>query len=67
MPAASDAEMLGHLIEARNTTQAQVAAETGIAESTISAIRAGKRRMSRKQIEVLSRYFNVKPAVFMSA
>jgi HTH-type transcriptional regulator / antitoxin HigA len=67
MPPVSDAEMLRHLIEAKDTTQAQVAAETGIAESTISAILAGKRGLNRKHIEVLARHFNVKPAVFMSA
>ena len=63
----SDADMLRHLIEARGTTQAQVSAETGIAESTISAILSGKRGMSRKHIEALARYFKVKPAVFISA
>jgi HTH-type transcriptional regulator / antitoxin HigA len=66
-PPVSDAEMLRHRIEARGTTQAQVAAATGIAESTISAILAGKRGMTRKHIESLARYFKVKPAVFMSS
>jgi HTH-type transcriptional regulator/antitoxin HigA len=54
-------------IEARGTTQAQVAADTGIAESTISAILAGKRGMTRKHIESLARDFKVKPAVFLSS
>jgi HTH-type transcriptional regulator / antitoxin HigA len=63
----SDAEMLRHLIESRDTTQARVAEAAGIAESTISAILAGKRGMSRKHIEALSRHFKVKPAVFLSA
>jgi HTH-type transcriptional regulator/antitoxin HigA len=67
LPPVSDAEMLRHLIEARGTTQAQIAADTGIAESTISAILAGKRGMTRKHIESLSRYFKVKPAVFISS
>jgi HTH-type transcriptional regulator/antitoxin HigA len=67
MPPVSDADMLRHLIEARKTTQAQVAADTGIAESTISAILSGKRSMSRKHIESLARHFKVKPAVFISA
>jgi HTH-type transcriptional regulator/antitoxin HigA len=62
----SDADMLRHLIEARNTTQARVATDTGIAESTISAIVSGKRGMNRKHIELVARYFKVKPAVFIS-
>jgi len=66
MPAVSDADMLRHLIEARETTQASVAAETGIAESTISEILAGKRGLSRRHIEALARHFHVSPAVFMS-
>jgi HTH-type transcriptional regulator/antitoxin HigA len=62
----SDAEMLQHLIEAKGVTQAQVAAATSIAESTISAIVRGKRRLARKHLEVLARYFHVSPAVFLS-
>jgi HTH-type transcriptional regulator/antitoxin HigA len=65
-PPVSDAEMLRHLIEAQNTTQARVSKETGIAESTISAILAGNREMNRKHVEKLSQYFKVKPAVFIS-
>jgi HTH-type transcriptional regulator/antitoxin HigA len=67
MPPVSDADMLRYLIEARGTTQAKVAEETGIAESTISAILAGKRGLNRRHIEVLARYFKVKPGVFISA
>ena len=66
-PAVSEAEMLRHLIEARDVTQARVAGETGIAESTISAILAGKRRLSRNHVAALARYFKVSPAVFISA
>lgn len=66
MPPVSDAEMLRHLIDARGTTQARVAEETGIAESTISAILAGKRGLNRRHIEILARYFKVKPGVFIS-
>jgi HTH-type transcriptional regulator/antitoxin HigA len=66
MPAVSDADMLRHLIEARETTQAKVASETGIAESTVSEILAGKRGLSRRHIEALARYFHVSPAVFIN-
>ena len=66
MPPVSGAEMLRFLIESQATRQTEVATETGIAESTISEILAGKREMNRKHIEALSRHFHVNPAVFMS-
>jgi len=61
----SDADMLRHLIEARGITQAAVSAGTGIAESTISEILAGRRWLNRKHITALSRFFGVDPAVFI--
>ena len=67
MPPASGSEMLRFLIESQGTTQAKVAAETRIAESTISEVLAGKRELNRKHIEALARHFHVSPAVFMSA
>ena len=65
MPAVASADMLRFLIDNRATTQTEVATETGIAESTISEILAGKRELNRKHIEVLARHFHVNPAVFM--
>ncbi len=66
IPPVSDAGMLRHLIEASETTQARVAAEAGISESTVSEVLAGKRKLNRRHIEALSRHFHVSPAVFMS-
>ena len=66
MPPASGSEMLRFLIESEGTTQAKVAAEARIAESTLSEVLAGKRELNRKHIEALARYFHVSPAVFMS-
>jgi HTH-type transcriptional regulator / antitoxin HigA len=66
MPPVSGAEMLRFLIESQATRQTEVATETGIAESTISEILAGKREMNRKHIEALARHFHVNPKVFMS-
>jgi HTH-type transcriptional regulator/antitoxin HigA len=60
----SDAEMLQHLIEAKGVTQVEAARATGIAESTISEVLAGKRTLSRTHIGKLSRYFHVGPGVF---
>lgn len=67
IPPASDAEMLRHLVEAKQVTQAQVAQNTGIAESTISEVLAGRRRLNRAHIGKLARYFNVEPGAFTFA
>ena len=67
LPPVSDADMLRHLIESRDTTQAKTAAATGIAESTVSDILAGRRGMNRKHIEALAKFFGVSPMVFMQA
>lgn len=67
LPAVSDAGMLRYLIESRAVTQATVAAETGIAESTISEVLACKRGLNRKHIAALSRFFHVSPAVFIDS
>jgi HTH-type transcriptional regulator / antitoxin HigA len=64
IPPASDAELLRYLVESRGLTQARVAADTGIPESTISEILSGKRGLSRNNIGALSRYFQISPAAF---
>jgi HTH-type transcriptional regulator / antitoxin HigA len=60
----SDADMLKFLIETKGTTQTQVAKGAGIAESTISEVLSGKRKLNRSQIGKLARYFRVEPGVF---
>jgi HTH-type transcriptional regulator / antitoxin HigA len=59
-----DAEMLAHLIEAKGVTHVQVERDTGVAAPTISAVIAGRRRLTRDQIAKLSAYFHVTPTVF---
>ena len=59
-----DGEMLAHLIEAKNVTQVQVERATGIAAPTVSAVIAGRRRLTRDQIGKLASYFGVAPTVF---
>jgi HTH-type transcriptional regulator / antitoxin HigA len=61
-----DAELLRFLIDEKGVTQAAVAAGAGIAESTISHVLAGKRKLNRMQIAKLSRYFHVEPGAFSS-
>ncbi|HEX3147305.1 MAG TPA: helix-turn-helix domain-containing protein [Gemmataceae bacterium] len=62
-----DAAVLRFLIESRGATQVLVAKQAGIAESTISEVLAGKRKLNRVQIGRLARYFNVGPGVFALA
>lgn len=62
----SDADILAHLIEAKGVTQHKVALATGIAESTISSLLKGRRRLNRKHLVTLAAYFHVSPDVFLS-
>jgi HTH-type transcriptional regulator/antitoxin HigA len=59
-----DAEMLRFLIANRGATQAEVAAGAKVAESTVSEVLSGKRKLNRAQIGKLARYFHVEPGVF---
>jgi len=64
MAPVSDAAMLRHLLEAKEVPQAEVARATGIDESTLSLVLAGKRNLSRAHIGKLARYFGVEPGAF---
>jgi HTH-type transcriptional regulator / antitoxin HigA len=57
--------MLAHLIESKGVSQAEVAAATGIPRSTISAILAGRRAVSRENIAKLAAFFGVSSSVFL--
>ena len=46
----TESEMLQHLIEAKGVKQVEVVRSTGIAESTLSEVLAGKRRLTRWQM-----------------
>jgi len=60
----SDADLLRNLIEAKGVAQTDVAQATGIADSTISEVLSGKRKLSRSHIAKLATYFHVSPAAF---
>lgn len=60
----SDADMLQSFLEDWRVTQSEVAKAAGIAESTISEVLSGKRKLTRRQIGKLARYFKVDPGVF---
>jgi HTH-type transcriptional regulator/antitoxin HigA len=59
------ATMLAHLIEAKGITQAQLAAETGLPESTVSELVNGACPLGRRQVQVFARYFGVDPALLI--
>ena len=63
---ASDADMLRHLMEAKDTTQAELSRDTKIAKSTISEVLAGKKPFSRQMIHRFADYFKVDAAVLTS-
>jgi HTH-type transcriptional regulator/antitoxin HigA len=57
--AASDADMLRHLMEAKGISQTQLAQNTGLPKSTVSEVLSGKRPFSRQMIRRLAHYFRV--------
>jgi HTH-type transcriptional regulator / antitoxin HigA len=65
IPSVSGVPMLRYLIETKGIPQARVAAETGIAESTLSELLAGKRKLGIKSISALAGYFKVDPGLFI--
>jgi HTH-type transcriptional regulator/antitoxin HigA len=66
VPPATGIEMLQYMIETHSLAQNDVAAGTGLAESTVSEILAGKRKLTVKHIEALARFFKVKAAMFLN-
>lgn len=60
----TDVQMLAHLIETKGATQRAVAEATGVKESAISDLLAGRRSFNRNHIDRLSTYFRGSPAVF---
>ena len=66
IPAVAGVSMLRYLIESRGVPQSRVAAEAGIAESTLSEILAGKRKLGIRYITALAGYFKVDPGLFIS-
>jgi HTH-type transcriptional regulator / antitoxin HigA len=67
MPHVSESAMLAHLMEAKGVSLSEVAEATGIALSSLSSIRSGKRRLNRTHIEKLASYFFVEPGVFFDS
>ena len=64
-PTSAPHQMLAHLIEAKAVSQAELARETDIPRSTVSAVLAGRRQISKANVVKLADYFGVSPAVFL--
>jgi len=65
-PEVSPSRMLKHLIEAKGTTQAELARLTGVPRSTISEALKGKRSISVENAFRLAAYFHVEPSLFLA-
>jgi len=64
-PTSAPHQMLAHLIEAKGVSQAELARETDIPRSTISAVLAGRRQISKANVVKLADYFGLSPALFL--
>lgn len=63
---ASDGDMLRHLMDAKEVTQAELHRQTGIPKSTISEVLAGKKPFSKALIRTLADFFKVDASVLAS-
>lgn len=59
------AGVLAHLMEARDLTQKQVEAATGIPQSVLSLLLSAKRDLNADHARALSQFFGVNPGVFL--
>ncbi|HUY34863.1 MAG TPA: helix-turn-helix transcriptional regulator [Pirellulales bacterium] len=59
-----DGDMLQFLMESRSLTQQELAAATGIVNTTLSAVVHGKRRLTREHVGRLAEFFGLTPGAF---
>lgn len=65
IPDASDVDVLRELMSANRLSQPKLAKATGIAQSTISAVLSGTRKLTRAHVAKLAAFFNVPASVFL--
>ena len=65
IPDAPPERMLAYLMELKGLTQKEVEEATGIYQSNLSQILAGKRRLTTDQVKTLAEYFKVSPEVLL--
>jgi HTH-type transcriptional regulator / antitoxin HigA len=64
-PEVSAGAMLEHLLDAKATTQAELARQTGVSRSTISEVLNGKRNLSVENAFRIAEYFHVDPTLLL--
>jgi HTH-type transcriptional regulator/antitoxin HigA len=64
-PRPSQSSLLGMLMESSRLTQAKLAEEVGIPQSTISSVLNGKRSLTQDNMTRLGRRFNLPASVFL--
>jgi HTH-type transcriptional regulator/antitoxin HigA len=67
IPDAPEADVLRVLMTANRLSQQDLARAVGIAQSTLSAVLNGARKLTKGQVITLARYFHVAPAAFLPA
>jgi HTH-type transcriptional regulator/antitoxin HigA len=65
IPDAPPADVLAELMRSNGISQNQLSKNTGIAQSTISAVLSGRRALTTGHMVKLGEFFNVPPAVFL--
>ena len=60
---ASDADMLRHLLAAKELSQVQLSRDTGVSKSSISEVLSGKKQFTRQMIRKFAEYFKVDVSV----
>ena len=66
-PDVTPGQMIAHLMEARNATEAEVAAATAIPAQTIARFIDGSRAIDEASRAKLAKYFHVSPDLFLAA
>jgi HTH-type transcriptional regulator / antitoxin HigA len=67
IPDASEADVLRGLMTSNKLSQPALAKKVGIAQSTISAVLTGSRSLTKGQMIVLAKFFQVAPGAFLSS
>lgn len=63
-PEVSPGEMLKHFLEQRKMSQMDLARQTGIPQSTIANVIAGRRQLSKANTSILGKFFKMHPSLF---
>ncbi len=64
-PESSPGERLKFCIEQRGISQTELANQTGVPQSTIANVIAGRRELSKANISALAKFFKLPAAMFM--